>query len=144
MPNIFVFSIWGKWKCMDWTTTWYIKNLLCIERDNSRRIPRKKTPIPMYKDNQNENMMRKTPPKNSTKDKFLVIPQTLNSHYRDPRRLNNPQNLPNNHQNQKTRKEGWFTQLFKETECMYTSCIRTTHVYTWLSRKKLRMFQKQS
>jgi hypothetical protein len=60
----------------------------------------------MYKDNQNENMMRMNPPRNSTKDKFLVIPQTLNSHYRDPGRLNNQQNPPKNHETQQTRKEG--------------------------------------
>jgi len=82
------------------------KTLLCIERDNSSRIPRRKTCSPMYKDNQNEKMMRKTLPKNSTKDRFPVIPQTLNSHYRDPRRLNNLQNPPNNHQTQKTIKRG--------------------------------------
>ena len=65
------------------------KSLLCIERDNSSRIPSRTTPNPMYKDNQNENMMINTSPRNSTKDMFPAIPQTLNSHYRDPRRLNN-------------------------------------------------------
>ena len=65
-----------------------------IERDNSSRIPRRKKPIPMYKDNQNENMMRKAPSKNSTKDRFPVIPQTLKNHYRDPRSLSDHQNLP--------------------------------------------------
>jgi hypothetical protein len=30
------------------------------------------------------------------KGRFLIIPQTLNSHYRDPRRLSNHQNLPSN------------------------------------------------
>jgi hypothetical protein len=82
------------------------KDLLCIERDNSSRITNNKTLIPMYKDNQNENMMRKTLPKNSTKDRFLVIPQELNSHYRDPRRLGKHQIPPNNHQTQQTIKEG--------------------------------------
>jgi hypothetical protein len=75
-----------------------IETLLCIERDNSSRIPSNKTPIPMYKDNQNENMMRKTPPRNSNKDRFLVIPQALNRHYKDPRRINKHQIPPNNHQ----------------------------------------------
>jgi hypothetical protein len=59
----------------------------------------------MYKDNQNEKMMRKTPPRNSTKDRFPVIPQALNRHYRDPRRLNKHQIPPNNHQTKKTGKE---------------------------------------
>jgi hypothetical protein len=45
-------------------------------------------------------MMRKAPPKNSTKERFPVIPQTLNNHNRDPRRLNNHQNPPNNHKTQ--------------------------------------------
>jgi hypothetical protein len=73
-----------------------IKTLLCIDRDNSSRISRRKIPSPRCKDNQNEKMTRKALPKNSTKDRFPIIPQTLNSHYRDPRRLNNHQNLPNN------------------------------------------------
>jgi hypothetical protein len=83
-----------------------IKTLLCIDRDNLSRISRSKTPSPMYNENQNEKKMRKAPPKNSTKDRFFVIPQTLNSHYRDPRRLNNHQSLPNNHQTQQTRNKG--------------------------------------
>ena len=61
----------------------------------------------MYKDNQNEKMTRKALPKNSTKDEFPAIPQTLNSHYKDLRRLNNHQNPPNNHQTQQTNKEGY-------------------------------------
>jgi hypothetical protein len=76
------------------------KTLLCIERDNSSKIPRSETPNPMYKDNQNEKVMRNTPPKNLTPNKFPVIPQTLNSHYRDPRRLRKHQIPPNNHQTQ--------------------------------------------
>jgi hypothetical protein len=75
-----------------------IKTLLCIDRDNPSRISRIKTPNPRCKDNQNEKRMKKEAPKNSTKDRFLVIPKTLNSHYRDPRRLSNHQNLPRNHQ----------------------------------------------
>jgi hypothetical protein len=83
-----------------------IKTLLCIERDNPSRISRRKTLSPRCKDNQNENMMRKTPPKNSTKDKFPVIPQTLNNHYRDLRRLINHQNLPNNHETKQPSNKG--------------------------------------
>ena len=83
-----------------------IKTLLCIDRDNPSRISRSKTPIPMYKDNQNEKVMIKNPPKNSTKYRFPVIPQALNRHYRDPRRLNKHQNLPNNHQTQQTINKG--------------------------------------
>ena len=82
------------------------KTLLCIERDNSRRISKSKTPSPMYKENKNEKVTTKTPPKNSTKERFHVIPQALNSHYRDPRRLKKHQIPPNNHQTQKTSKEG--------------------------------------
>jgi hypothetical protein len=84
----------------------YIKTLLCIDRDNSSRISMSKIPSPRYKENQNEKMMRKAPPKNSTKDRFLVIPQTLNSHYIDPRSLNNHQNLPSNHQTQQPINKG--------------------------------------
>jgi hypothetical protein len=73
-----------------------IKTLLCIDRDDPSKISRRKTPKPRCKENQDEKMMRKAPPKNSTKDKFLVIPETLNR-YRDPRRLKNHQNLANNH-----------------------------------------------
>jgi hypothetical protein len=59
----------------------------------------------MYKDNQNEKVMRKTLPKNSTPDRFPVIPETLNRHYRDLRRLNKHQIPPNKHQTKKTSKE---------------------------------------
>jgi hypothetical protein len=58
----------------------------------------------MYKDNQNENMMRKTPPRNSTKDRFPVTQQTLKRHYRDPRRIKKHQIPPNNHQTKKKKK----------------------------------------
>jgi hypothetical protein len=73
------------------------KTLLCIETDYSSRIPSSKTPNPMYKDNQNEKVTRKTSPKNATPDRFLVIPQALNMHYRDSRRLIKHQIPPNNH-----------------------------------------------
>jgi hypothetical protein len=112
------------------------KTLLCIERDKSSKIPRRKTTGPMYNDNQNEKVMRNTPPKNSTQDRFLVIPQTLNSHYRDLRRLNKHQISPNNHQTQQTKKEDWCTRLFKETKHMYTTCRGTSHVYMRLSNQK--------
>jgi hypothetical protein len=48
----------------------------------------------------NEKDDEKGTAKNSTKDRFPVIPQTLNNHHRDPRILNNHQNLPSNHQTQ--------------------------------------------
>jgi hypothetical protein len=51
-------------------------------------------------------MMIKAPPKNSTKERFPIILQALNSHNRDPRRLNNHQNLPDKHQTQKPIKKG--------------------------------------
>jgi hypothetical protein len=59
----------------------------------------------MYKDNQNEKMMRKTLPRNSTKDRFPVISQALKRHYRDPRSLNKHQIPPKNHQTKKKGKE---------------------------------------
>jgi hypothetical protein len=74
------------------------KTLLCIEKDKSSRITSSKTPNPMHKDNQIEKVTRKTPPKNSTPDKFLVIPQELNRHYKDPSRLKKHQIPPNNHE----------------------------------------------
>jgi hypothetical protein len=83
----------------------------------------------MYKDNQNEKVMRKTLPKNSTPDRFLVIPQTLNSHYRDPRRLNKHQIPPSNHQTQKTRKEVDVCDCFKETEHMYAQLAEGQPTY---------------
>jgi hypothetical protein len=57
----------------------------------------------MYKDNKNEKMKRKTSPKNSTKRGFPVIPQALNRHYRDLRRLNKHKIPPNKHQTKKNR-----------------------------------------
>jgi hypothetical protein len=66
--------------------------------------PSGKTPSPMYQENKNENMMRKTSPKKSTKDRFPVIKQALNRHYRDPRRLDKHQIPPKNHQTKKIRK----------------------------------------
>jgi hypothetical protein len=111
-----------------------IKTLLCIDRDNSSSISRRKTPWPMYKDTQNKNMTRKALPKNSTKDKYLVISQTLNSHYRDPRRLRNHQNLPNN---QATKvdvcdcsRENHVSMHVAEGQHMYVrDCQEKTHVY---------------
>jgi hypothetical protein len=61
--------------------------------------------MPMYKEDKNEKMKRKTLPRNSTKRGFLVIPQALNRHYRDPRRLNKHQIPPNKHQTKQTGKE---------------------------------------
>jgi hypothetical protein len=52
----------------------------------------------------NENMKRKTSPRNSNKRGFLVIPLALNKHYRDPRRLIKHQIPPNKHQTRKNRK----------------------------------------
>jgi hypothetical protein len=51
-------------------------------------------------------IMRKVPPKNSNKERFPIIPQTLKSHKKYPRRLNNPQNLPSHHQTQKPSNKG--------------------------------------
>jgi hypothetical protein len=59
----------------------------------------------MYKENKNEKMKRKTSPKNSTKRRFLVIPQVVNRHYRDLRRLNKHQIPPKKHQTNKTCKD---------------------------------------
>jgi hypothetical protein len=43
-------------------------------------------------------MMRNEPPKNSTKERFPITLQALNSHNKDLRRLNNHKKLPNKHQ----------------------------------------------
>jgi hypothetical protein len=51
-------------------------------------------------------MRKKKPPENSTKERFPITLQALNSHDRDPRRLNNHQNLPNKHQTQQSSKQG--------------------------------------
>jgi hypothetical protein len=59
----------------------------------------------MYMDNKNEKLKRKTSPKNSTKRGFTDIPQALNRHYRDLRRLNKYQIPPIKHQTKKTGKE---------------------------------------
>jgi hypothetical protein len=59
----------------------------------------------MCKDNKNENMKRKTSPRNSTKRGFPIIPQALNRHYGDPRRLNKHQLPPKKHQTRKKGKE---------------------------------------
>jgi hypothetical protein len=75
------------------------------KRDNSSRISSNETPSPMYQDNKNETMKRKTLPKNSTKRGFPVIPRALNRHYRDLRRLNKHQIPPNKHQTKQTGKE---------------------------------------
>jgi hypothetical protein len=93
----------------------------------------------MYKDNKNEKMKRKTSPKNSTKRGFPVIPQALNRHYRDLRRLNKHQIPPNKHQTKKTRQGKRCTRLFGKTERIYAACSETTCVYTRLSRKKARI-----
>ena len=90
----------------------------------------------MYKNNKNENMKRKTSPRNSTKRGFLVIPQALYRHYRDLRRLNKYQIPPNKHQTKQTSKEKKCTRLFKKTKHIYVVCSETTHVYTRLSRQK--------
>jgi hypothetical protein len=55
-------------------------------------------------------MKRKTSPIDSTKRGFLFIPQALNRHYRDPRRLNKHQIPPNKHQTEQTGKENRCTR----------------------------------
>jgi hypothetical protein len=51
-------------------------------------------------------MRRKKLPKNSTKERFPITLQALNSHERVPRRVNNHQYLPNKHQTQQSNKQG--------------------------------------
>jgi hypothetical protein len=70
---------------------------------------------PMKKNDEKER-----PPKNSTKERFPITLQVLNSHDRDPRRLNNHQNLPNKHQ----------TQQIKKTRMMYVIVKKKPHIYT--------------
>jgi hypothetical protein len=62
----------------------------------------------MGEDNKNEKMKRKTSPRNSTKRGFHVIPQALNRHYRDLRRLSKHQIPPSKHQ---TKKKGKKTDV---------------------------------
>jgi hypothetical protein len=51
-------------------------------------------------------MRKKKTPESSTKDRFPITLQTLNSHDRDPRRLSNHKKLPNKHQTQQANKKG--------------------------------------
>jgi hypothetical protein len=51
-------------------------------------------------------MRKKKPPENITKGRFPINLQALNNHERDPRQLNNHQNLSNKHQTQQSRKQG--------------------------------------
>jgi hypothetical protein len=53
----------------------------------------------------NEKMMRKTPPINSTKDRFPVIPQALNRHYRDQEGSTNIKSHPTTTRPRKQGKE---------------------------------------
>jgi hypothetical protein len=55
----------------------------------------------MKKDDEKEK-----PPENSTKGRFPINLQVLNSHDRDPRRLSNHRNLPSKHQSQQSSKQG--------------------------------------
>jgi hypothetical protein len=84
-------------------------------------------------------MMRKAPPENSTKERFPIILQALNSHNRDPRRLNNHQNLPNKHQTQQPSKKDdvrdcsgenrVYTPLAEGQHAYVRDCQVKTHVY---------------
>jgi hypothetical protein len=62
---------------------------------------------------------KEKPPKNSTKERFPITLQALNSHDRDPRRLNNHQNLPNKHQTQN-----------QENKDDVRDCLRKNHICT--------------
>jgi hypothetical protein len=90
----------------------------------------------MYKNNKNEKMKRKTSPKNSTKRGFHVIPQALNKHYRDLRRLSKHQIPPSKHQTKQKGKEKRCTRLFGKTVRIYTACSETDRVCRRLSSKK--------
>jgi hypothetical protein len=79
-------------------------------------------------------MMRKAPPKNSTKERFLVIPQTLNSHNRDLRRLSNHQNLPSN---QVTKGD---VCKFSGEKCVYMLLAEGHHVYVRDCQEKNRVY----
>ena len=79
-------------------------------------------------------MMRKGLPKNSTKERFPVIPHTLNSHNKDPRRLNNHQNLPSNQATKVdvhncSREMCVCTQLAEGQQTYVHYCQAKTHVY---------------
>jgi len=96
---------------MDWKVTWYT-NLLCIKEKQLKQDIKQQSTQPMYKDDKNENMKRKTLPKNSTKRGFPVIPQALNKHYRDLRRLNKHKFPPSKHQTKQNKNEQGCTWLF--------------------------------
>jgi hypothetical protein len=70
--------------------------------------------------NQKRKTKRKTPPKNSTPNRFPVIPDNLNRHHRDLRRLNDPQNLPSSQPSKQARGSG------------IRDCSREKGVYTLL------------
>jgi hypothetical protein len=102
----------------------------------------------MYKDNKIEKMKRKTSPKNSTKRGFPVIPQALNRHYRDLRRLSKHKIPPNKHQTKQKGKEKCVCHCLGK-QCVYTqlavrqhACVRD--MYMLSSKGKRLNTQTQS
>jgi hypothetical protein len=73
-------------------------------------------------------MMKKAPPENSTKEMFPIIRKTHNSHNKDPRRLNNHQNLPNKHQTKQPSKKDDVRYCSKENH-VYTPLLEGQHMY---------------
>jgi hypothetical protein len=79
-------------------------------------------------------MMGKAPPKNSTKERFIVVPRTLNSHNKDPRRVNNHQNIPSN---QEAKSD--VCDCSRE-KCVYTLLTEGKHAYVRNCQGKTRVY----
>jgi hypothetical protein len=119
------------------------KTLLCIERDNSSRIPRRKTPSPMYKDNQNEKVMRKTPPKNSTPDRFLSSHRHLTvttETQEDSANIKSHQQPPN-----PVNKQRRLMYVIVQGNIAYVRRLQRDNpcIYVTVKPKTVYMFQKQ-
>ena len=135
MQNVFFCCIFNikEWKWKDWTTAWYKNSMVCKQRQT--KDIKKKTPIQRCKDNQWKGWWERKPIENSTKERFPITLQALNSHNRDLRRLNNHQNLPKKHQTQQPSIQEWCTRSFEIKLHGYASYRMTTRVCTWLSGK---------
>jgi DNA-binding NarL/FixJ family response regulator len=85
-------------------------------------------------------MMRKAPPKNSTKERFPVIPQTLNSYNKRPKKTqqsSKPTQQPSKPTTKQQRvmyatvqgKSTYIRLLQKDNTCMYETVQEKAHVY---------------
>jgi hypothetical protein len=74
--------------------------------DKTSIISRRKHPTQDARTTNEKDDEKEKPLENSAKERFPITLQALNSHERDPRRLNNHQQLTNKHQSQQFRKKG--------------------------------------